>query len=217
MDLRGAHDPMDRAASRPTRAARPRFRCATRRRHTSPPGVVPAPTASRRGEPMDRSLARRILLAALAIGVLADVVLDGPAFGLNVPDPRGGHARRGLAPPPPWARPGSPRRVAPGRRRWSSPAFVAVRADPFVTFLDIAGAAVFTGASMAAFSGLAVTRRSASVVHGHGRVGARGRGRGSRPRAARPGARPPTRRPAARCRPGSGPSDEGSSWRSRSC
>ena len=42
--------------------------------------------------------------------------------------------------------------------------FVAVRADPFVAFLDIAGAAAFTGASVAAFSGLAVTRRSATVV-----------------------------------------------------
>ncbi len=34
---------------------------------------------------MDRSLARRILLAAFAIGVLAEVVLDGPALGLNLP------------------------------------------------------------------------------------------------------------------------------------
>ena len=49
-------------------------------------------------------------------------------------------------------------------RPWSLAGFVAVRADPFVAFLDLAGAAAFTGASVAAFSGLAVTRRSATAV-----------------------------------------------------
>ena len=43
-------------------------------------------------------------------------------------------------------------------------ALVAVRADPFLALLDAVGAAAFTGASIVAFSGLAVTRRSASVV-----------------------------------------------------
>ena len=33
---------------------------------------------------MDRSQARRILLAALAIGVVAEVVMDGPALGINL-------------------------------------------------------------------------------------------------------------------------------------
>ena len=41
---------------------------------------------------------------------------------------------------------------------------MAIRADPFVAALDVFGAAVCTGASMAAFSGLAVTRRSVSIV-----------------------------------------------------
>ena len=112
---------------------------------------------------MDRSLARRILLAALAIGVLADIALDGPAFGLNLPVLTAATLvaawllrRPGRAPDPldAWL-PVSALVLA---------AFVAVRADPFVTFLDIAGAAVFMGASVAAFSGLAVTRRSATVV-----------------------------------------------------
>ena len=43
-------------------------------------------------------------------------------------------------------------------------AFVAIRADPFLALLDTLGAALFLGASIAAFSGLAVTRRSAAVI-----------------------------------------------------
>jgi hypothetical protein len=112
---------------------------------------------------MDRSLARRILLAALAIGVLAEVSMDGPAIGLNVPLVTATMLagawllrRTGRAPDPldAWL-PVSALVLA---------TFVAVRADPFVTFLDIAGAAAFTGASVAAFSGLAVTRRSLTAV-----------------------------------------------------
>jgi hypothetical protein len=112
---------------------------------------------------MDRSLARRLLLVALSIGLLAEVAMDGPAIGLNVPLLTAavlGSAwhlrRRGRAPDPldAWL-PVSAMVLA---------TFVAVRADPFVAFLDIAGAAAFTGASAAAFSGLAVTRRSATAV-----------------------------------------------------
>jgi hypothetical protein len=112
---------------------------------------------------MDRSLARRILLAALAIGVVAEVAMDGPALGLNLPILTAtmlGAAwlfrRPGRAPDPmdAWL-PVSALVLA---------AFVAVRADPFVSLLDLAGAAAFTGASAAAFSGLAVTRRSATAV-----------------------------------------------------
>src|SRR5687767_8734598 len=112
---------------------------------------------------MDRSLARRILLAALAIGVLADIALDGPAIGLNMLIVTAAMLaaawllrRPGRAPDPldAWL-PVSALVLA---------SFVAVRADPFVTILDIVGAAAFTGASVAAFSGLAVTRRSATVV-----------------------------------------------------
>ncbi|MEO5884358.1 MAG: DUF4173 domain-containing protein [Candidatus Limnocylindrales bacterium] len=112
---------------------------------------------------MDRTLARRLLFVALAIGIAADLLLDGPAFGINVPIMvaavlAGGWfvRRRGRAPDPldAWL-PIAALVLA---------AFVAVRGDPFVALLDTAGAAAFTGASLVAFSGLAVTRRSASVV-----------------------------------------------------
>ena len=112
---------------------------------------------------MDRSLARRLLLAALAIGLLAEIALDGPALGLSASVLTAvmlGAAwlfrRRGRNPDPldVWL-PVSALILA---------GFVAIRADPFVAFLDLAGAAAFTGASAAAFSGLAVTRRSATAV-----------------------------------------------------
>ena len=112
---------------------------------------------------MHRSLARRILFAALAIGFLADVALDGPAIGLNALILTGAVLagawvvrRRGRAPDPLDAWLPVAAMVLAG--------FVAVRADPFVAFLDIVGAAAFTGASAAAFSGLAVSRRSATAV-----------------------------------------------------
>ncbi len=88
---------------------------------------------------MDRPLARRILLAALAIGPLAEIAIDGPAFGLNVPILVAATLagawylrRRGRSPDPldAWL-PASALVLA---------AFVAVRADPFVAFLDVLGA-----------------------------------------------------------------------------
>jgi hypothetical protein len=112
---------------------------------------------------MDRSLAHGILIAALAIGVLAEVAVYGSAIGLNAPILTAATLaaawilrRRGRAPDPldAWL-PVSAMVLA---------AFVALRADPFVAFLDLMGAAAFTGASAAAFSGLAVTRRSVTVV-----------------------------------------------------
>ena len=112
---------------------------------------------------MDRSLARRILAAALGIGVLAELALDGPAVGVNVPIVTAAmlavawlfrREGRALDPLDAWL-PVSAMVLA---------GFVAVRADPFVALLDLAGAAAFTGASVAAFSGLAVTRRSATAV-----------------------------------------------------
>jgi Domain of unknown function (DUF4153) len=110
-----------------------------------------------------RTAARRSLAVALVIGVLAEIVLDGSEAGINVPIMTGAMLaagwlvrRRGRAPDPLDA--------------WFPAAamalsiFVALRADPFLAVLDLAGAAAFTGASMAAFSGLAVTRRSLSVI-----------------------------------------------------
>lgn len=112
---------------------------------------------------MDRPLARRILLAALAIGLLAEVSIDGPAIGLNTPILAAATLvaawllrRSGRAPDPLDAWLPVAALVLAG--------FVAVRADPFVAFLDLVGAIAFTGASVAAFSGLAVTRRSVTTV-----------------------------------------------------
>ena len=112
---------------------------------------------------MDGAIARRLLAAGLAIGLLADVALDGPALGLNVPllvatilALGWSLRRRGRAPDPLDA--------------WLPlvamvlAAFVAVRGDPFLALLDAAGSAAFIGASLVAMSGLAVTRRSASVI-----------------------------------------------------
>lgn len=112
---------------------------------------------------MDRSLARRILLAALVIGVLAEVAMDGPALGINLPIV----TATMLAAARVFRRPG---RAPDPLDAWLPvsalvlAAFTAVRADPFVTLIDVVGAAAFTGASAAAFSGLAVTRRSATAV-----------------------------------------------------
>src|SRR5688572_8261889 len=158
---------MDRAAS--ARRPRPGHGSGGRRAHDTRarPEPSPAQTAHPRGEPMDRSLARSILLAALAIGVLADIALDGPAIGVNLPV----LTVTMLAAAWLFRRPGRAPDLLDAWLPVSAvvlAAFVAVRADPFVTFLDIAGAAVFTGASVAAFSGLAVTRRSVTAVFAAG-------------------------------------------------
>lgn len=110
-----------------------------------------------------RSAARRLLLIAIAFGVLAEIVLDGSAAGINVPLMTLAMLiaawlvrRPGRAPDPLDAWLPVAALVLAG--------FVAVRADAFLAAVDLAGAAAFTGASVAAFSGLAVTRRSLSVV-----------------------------------------------------
>ena len=110
-----------------------------------------------------RAAARILLLLALAAGVVGDVLLDGPAAGINIPLMTIGVLalgwlvrRRGRAPDPldAWL-PVTALVLATG---------IAFRADPFVGRLDLAGAAAFTGASVAAFSGLAITRRSLSAI-----------------------------------------------------
>jgi hypothetical protein len=112
---------------------------------------------------MERPTARRVLSAALGLGLLADLLLDGPAPGINIPLlvaavlGAGWLLRRaGRAPDPLDAWLPIAALVLAG--------FVALRADPLVGGLDVLAAAVLVGASLAAFSGLAVTRRSASVV-----------------------------------------------------
>ena len=145
----------------------------TRRRHTRPPESsravtadprLPAPAAPEDG-PLDRSIARRLLAAALGLGLLAEVVLDGSAFGLNMvllvaaTLVAGWLLRRpGRAPDPLDAWLPIAALVLAG--------FVAVRGDPFLAVLDVLGALAFLGASMAAMSGLPVTRRAASAIAG---------------------------------------------------
>ena len=118
------------------------------------------PTAMER--PDLRTTARRLLAIALGIGILGEVLLDGSAAGINVPIMTAAVLvaawlvrRPGRAPDPldAWL-PAAAMVLA---------VFVALRADPFLALLDLAAAAAFVGASMAAFSGLAVTRRSLSV------------------------------------------------------
>ncbi|MEO8570181.1 MAG: DUF4173 domain-containing protein [Chloroflexota bacterium] len=112
---------------------------------------------------MDRSAARRLLAIALALGLLTDVLLDGPAPGLNVLIAVSAILLAG------WLL--RPRGTAPDRLDAWLPvtavvlaAFVAVRGDPFIAFVDLMAALVFTGAAVVAFSGIAVTRRSASAI-----------------------------------------------------
>ena len=107
--------------------------------------------------------ARRLVLFAVAIGFLGDIVLDGSAAGINVPLmtvavlAAAWLVRR-------------PNRAPDPLDAWLPVAaivlagFVAIRADPFLAALDLAGVAAFTGGSVAAFSGLAVTRRSLSTI-----------------------------------------------------
>jgi hypothetical protein len=113
--------------------------------------------------PADRVLARRLLATGLALGLLAELLFDGRAFGINVAIGTAGLLaaawllrRPGRAPDPldAWL-PVSAVVLA---------LFVAVRGDPFLAVLDSVVALACCGASAAAFSGLAVTRRTASVI-----------------------------------------------------
>ncbi len=125
---------------------------------------LPAPAAPEDG-PLDRSIARRLLAAALGLGLLAEVVLDGSAFGVNIVLLVAVTLlaawlvrREGRAPDPLDAWLPISALVLAG--------FVAVRGDPFLAVLDTLGALAFLGASVAAMSGLPVTRRTASAVAG---------------------------------------------------
>lgn len=112
---------------------------------------------------MERHHARRILLAALAIGALTEVLLDGPALGLNLVL----LVAVSLAAAWRFRRPG---RAPDPLDAWLPIAalvlagFVALRADPFLATVDTLGALACCGMAAVSFSGLAVTRRSATIV-----------------------------------------------------
>ena len=112
---------------------------------------------------MDRPVARRVLAAGLALGVSAETLFNGPALGINVPLSVTALfvaawllRRSGTAPDPADA--------------WLPvaaivcAAFVALTGDRFLALVDTAAALGFAGASVAAASGVAVTRRSAEVI-----------------------------------------------------
>jgi hypothetical protein len=112
---------------------------------------------------MDRPLARRLLGAALVIGVLAELLLDGPALGINVLlitvvmlVAAWLVRRRGTAPDPldAWLP------VA----AMTCAAAVALTGDRFLALVDSAAAFAFVGASVVAASGVAITRRSAGII-----------------------------------------------------
>ena len=112
---------------------------------------------------MDRTAARRVLVAGLVLGVSAEILFDGPAFGINVVLAVIGLLgagwlvrRRGTAPDPldTWL----------PLAAIASAAAVAITGDHFLALLDTIAALAFTGAAIAALSGVAVTRRSAEVV-----------------------------------------------------
>ncbi len=116
-----------------------------------------------RTDTRDRFVARRVLIAGLALGLLAELTLDGPAFGIGVPIVVAAtllagwsvrRAGRALDPLDAWLPVGAVVLAL----------LVGVRGDPFLAALDTVGAAAMLGASLAAMSGLAVTRRAASVI-----------------------------------------------------
>ena len=119
---------------------------------------------------MERIVARRALLAAAVVGIVAQALFVGLAFGVNVvvatalvlaaaatlgrlagrrPDPLDG-----------WL-PIAAGLVAVG---------TALRSDDTLMFLDAVTAATLVGASVAAFAGAAVTRRSMLAIVGLGSV-----------------------------------------------
>ena len=146
---------------------------------------------------MDRTAARRVLAAALALGVLAEVLFNGPALGINVPLAvvallaAGSLVRRsGTAPD--------------ALDAWlpvaavACAACVALTGDRFLALVDTIAALGFSGATVVALSGVPVTRRSAEVVAALGAFAliAVGVGAGSILRMARPLDGAPRRFPA---------------------
>ena len=118
---------------------------------------------------MDRTIATRSLAAAFAIGAVAQALLVNAELGINVP----------LIVVATMAAAAS---LAHGGRRidrldlWlpaaalTLSAMVAIRSDASLLFLDVVTISALIGASMAAFAGAAITRRSALAIAATGTV-----------------------------------------------
>ena len=116
-----------------------------------------------RTETRVRDESRGVLGVGLGLGLLAEVAVHGPAFGIGVPIVISSVLAAGW-----WVRRRG--RMLDPLDAWLPVGalvlamLVAVRADPSLAVLDLALAMALVGASLAAMSGLAVTRRSAAVV-----------------------------------------------------
>ncbi len=118
---------------------------------------------------MDRTIATRALVAAFAIGAVAQALFVEAELGINVLLLVAGTMAAAAF-------------LANGGRRidpldlWlpvaalGLSAMVAIRSDSTLLFLDVVTTAALLGASMAAFAGAAVTRRSALAIAATGTV-----------------------------------------------
>jgi hypothetical protein len=118
---------------------------------------------------MDRTLAMRSLAAAFAVGAVAQGLLVGAELGLSLPLLVAATLAAAAV-------------VRAGGRRidrldlWlpvaalAVGAMVAIRSDETLQFLNVVTAALLLGASMAAFAGAAVTRRSTIAIVAIGMV-----------------------------------------------
>jgi hypothetical protein len=118
---------------------------------------------------MDRTIATRALAAAFAVGAVAQALLVRAELGINVPLLVAATMAAAAF-------------LANGGRKidrldlWlpvaalAVSAMVAIRSDPMLLFLDVVAVVALLGASMAAFAGAAVTRRSALAIIGTGMV-----------------------------------------------
>src|SRR4051812_42506286 len=125
----------------------------------------PHPSAA--GDSMDRSIARRVALAALLLGIVGDALFDRIALGINVPI--------AVALALVAAMLLRPKTAVIDRIDLWIPAVailaslgVAIRTDPPIVALDVALAGAATLAWMICASGQPLTRRSALVVAAFG-------------------------------------------------
>jgi hypothetical protein len=112
---------------------------------------------------MTRRTAVRVLLLAMLIGLITQALLLGNLLGLNAPLLAAVLLATGWLVRP-TDRPIDPVDLWMPASAIAVSAGIALRADPFLTELDALVACGLLGASMAAFAGIAVTRRSAVAI-----------------------------------------------------